>query len=158
VLEFSATRVSVVQVFAEAGALDALSPAGATRCRVAPDEAMFVREGGAAQALLRDAEAVTAGDPDALIVDGTDGWAVWTLGGDRLHDALERLSHLELDAASDGFTQGDVAHIPARIVIEHGRAHLFVAAMWTSYLRERILSRCADLGPTETTDASWGAR
>jgi hypothetical protein len=158
VLEFSATRVSVVQVFAEAGALDALSPAGATRCRVAPDEAMFVREGGAAQALLRDAEAVTAGDPDALIVDGTDGWAVWTLGGDRLHDALERLSPLELDAASDGFTQGDVAHIPAGIVIEHGRAHLFVAAMWTSYLRERILSRCADLGPMETTDASWGAR
>jgi hypothetical protein len=158
VLEFSSTRVSVVQVFAEPDALDALAPAGSTRCRVTPDEAMFVREVDAAQALLRDAEAVTAGDPDALIVDGTDGWAVWTLGGDALQDALERLSHLELDPGTDGFTQGDVAHIPARIVMEHGRAHVFVASMWKSYLRDRILGRCGDLGAVETADGSWGSR
>lgn len=157
-LEVSWTPVSVVQVFAEAAALDALAPAGATRCRVAPDEAMFVREAGAGQALLRDAEAVTAGDPDALIVEGTDGWAVWTLTGDRLPDALERLSHLELDAGTNGFTQGDVAHVPARIVIDHGRAHVFVAAMWGAYLRERILGRCADFGVTEASETPWGAR
>ena len=157
-LEFSPTPVSVVQVFAEPSALDALAPAGATRCRVAPDEAMFVREAGAGQALVRDAEAVTAGDLNALIVEGTDGWAVWTLTGDRLPDALERLSHLALDADVDGFTQGDVAHIPARIVIDHGRVHVFVAAMWGTYLRERILGRCADLGVTEVPDTAWGSR
>jgi hypothetical protein len=158
VLEVSATSVSVVQVHAEPAALDALAPAGATRCRIAPDEAMFVREAGAAAALLRDAAAVTAGDPDAVIMDGTDGWAVWTLFGDRLPDALQRLSHLELDAETAGFTQGDVAHIPARVVIDHGRAHLFVAAMWGSYLHERILDRCSDLGITGAPAAPWGSR
>ena len=157
-LEFSATPVSVVQVFAEASALDALAPAGATRCRVAPDEAMFVREAGAGRALFRDAQAVTAGDADAVIVDGTDGWAVWTLSGERLSDALERLSHLEIDANVDGFTQGDVAHIPVRIVVDHGRVHLLVAAMWEDYLRQRILSRCADLGVATGTATTWGSR
>ena len=157
-LEVSTTRVSVVQVFAEAAALDALAPAGATRCRVAPDEAMFLREAGAGQALLRDAQAVTAGDESALIVDGTDGWTVWTLSGDRLPDALERLSHLEIDAGADGFTQGDVAHVPARIVIDHARVHLLVAAMWGDYLRQRILSRCADLGVTHVAETTWGSR
>jgi hypothetical protein len=119
---------------------------------------MFVREAGAEQALLRDAHAVTAGDADALIVDGTDGWAVWTLSGDRLSDALERLSHLEIDASADGFTQGDVAHIPARIVVNQGRVHLLVAAMWGDYLRQRILSRCADLGVTHAVETPWGSR
>lgn len=157
-LEYSATQVSVVQVFAEAAALDALAPAGATRGRVSPDEAMFVREAGAGAALLRDAHAVTAGDADALIVDGTDGWAVWTLSGDRLPDALERLSHLEIDVGVDGFTQGDVAHIPARIVVDHDRVHLFVAAMWEAYMRERILSRCADFGVTRAAERAWGSR
>jgi hypothetical protein len=158
VLEFSATPVSVVQVFANPAALDALSPAGATRCRIAPDEAMFVREAGAGSALLRDAQAVTAGDPDALIVEGTDGWAVWTLSGDGLHDGLQRLTHLEIEAGIDGFTQGDVAHIPARIVSEHGRAHVFVPAIWEDYLRQRIESRCADLGLVRASDAGWGER
>jgi len=158
VLEFSVTPVSVVQVFAEAAALDALSPAGATRCRVATDEAMFVREAGAGQALLRDAQAVTAGDADALIVDGSDGWAVWTLSGDRLPCALERLSHLEIDADVNGFTQGDVAHIPARIVVDHGRVHLFVAAMWADYLHQQILRRCADLGVAAGAETPWGSR
>jgi hypothetical protein len=158
VLEVSATAVTVVQVHAEPAALDALAPAGATRCRIAPDEAMFVREGGAAAALLRDAAAVTAGDPDAVIMDGTDGWAVWTLSGDRLPDALQRLSHLELDAENDGFTQGDVAHVPARVVIDHGRVHVFVAAMWGAYLHERIQGRCADLGVMESAGSVWGSR
>lgn len=157
-VEYSATGVSVVQVFAEPAALDALAPAGASRCRVAPDEAMFIREAGAEQALLRDAQAVTAGDPDALIVDGTDGWAVWTLSGDRLHDALERLSHLKIDPGADGFTQGDVAHIPARVVVDHGRVHLLVGAMWEDYLRAQILGRCADLGVRAGAETPWGSR
>ena len=157
-LEFSRTPVSVVQVFAEAAALDALAPAGATRCRVAPDEAMFVREAGAGQALLRDVQAVTAGDREALIVEGTDGWTVWTLSGDRVQDALERLSHLEIDPSLDGFTQGDVAHIPARIVVDHGRVHVFVAVMWEDYLRQRICARCTDLGATQGPESSWGSR
>ncbi|MEP7059087.1 MAG: hypothetical protein ABI828_00025 [Actinomycetota bacterium] len=157
-LEVSRTSAAVVQVHAEPAALDALAPAGATRCRIAPDEEMFVREAGAGEALLRDAGAVTAGDPDALIVDGTDGWAVWTLTGDHLPEALQRLSHLDLDPAIDGFTQGDVAHIPARIVIDHGRAHVLVAAVWGDYLHERIMGRCADLGVRAAPGTAWGAR
>ena len=148
----------MVQVFAEAAALDSLAPAGATRCRVAPDEVMFIREEGAGQALLRDAQAVTAGDGDAVIVDGTDGWAVWTLSGGGVPDALQRLSHLELDTNVDGFAQGDVAHVPVRLVLDHGRVHLLVAAMWEDYLRQGIMSRCADLGVSAGADKVWGSR
>jgi hypothetical protein len=79
VLELFETRAAVVGAFAASEALDALRPAGAYRCRVASDEAMFVGPPGAGEQLLRDSAAVTAGDADAIVLDVADGWAVWTL-------------------------------------------------------------------------------
>ncbi len=35
-------------------------------------------------------------DDDALVMDVTDGWTIWTLGGTDVHDAFERLSMLAL--------------------------------------------------------------
>lgn len=142
-LELAATRSSVVGAFASPEALDALSPAGAYRCRVAPDEAMFVAEADVAGALVRDASAVTAGDPDAVVLDMTDGWTVWTLAGDGARDTFAFLSELELP--DEGYVQGDVAHVPVRVIARRDRLQLFVPAMWGAYLRERILGLGLDV-------------
>jgi hypothetical protein len=156
VLELVTTEVSVVGAFASPGALDTLTPAGAYRCRVAPDESMLVREPGVGAALVRDAGAVTAGDPDAVVVDTTDGWAVWTLEGDARIEAFARLSDVRL--GEQGYVQGDVAHVPVRVIVDASRLHLFVPVMWRGYLRRRILERCSTLDVRERAiAASWGS-
>jgi hypothetical protein len=156
--ELIETRAAVASVFASSDALDRLAPAGAYACRVAPDEAMFVREPAAAEALLRDAGAVTAGDPDAVVVDATDGWAVWTLAGEDAREAFTRLSHVELPVG--GYTHGEVLRLPVRIVAGSSAVHLFVPSMWRTYLRDKILARCRDLDLAENPQAAdWnGAR
>jgi hypothetical protein len=156
VLDLVTTEVSVVGAFASPPALDALAPAGAYRCRVAPDEVMLVREPGVGAALVRDAIAVTAGDPDAVVIDTTDGWAVWTLEGDARTEAFARLSDVRL--GEHGYVQGDVAHIAVRVIVEPGRLHLFVPVMWRGYLRRRIFERCSTLEVTERAiSAAWGS-
>lgn len=142
-LELGRTPVAVVAAFASPEALDALSPAGAYRCRVAPDEAMFVGPADAAAALVRDASAVTAGDPDAVVLDATDGWTALTLSGDEAREAFSHLSELELP--KEGYVQGDVAHVPVRVIAAPGRLRLFVPAMWGEYLIERILGLGRDI-------------
>ena len=151
--ELVATAVSVVVAFADAHALDVLAPAGARTCRVAPDEMMFVAEPATAGRLTRDAGAVTAGDPDAVVIDASDGWACWTIAGEGTGAAFARLS--ELHAPDGGFVCGDVAHVPVRVIGDDGALHLFVPSMWRDYLREQILSRCADV--REAGEATWGA-
>jgi hypothetical protein len=153
VAELIATAVSVVVAFADARALDVLAPVGARTCRVAPDELMFVAEPGAAERLTRDAGAVTAGDPDAVVIDASDGWACWTIAGEGATEAFARIS--ELQPPGSGSVCGDVAHVPVRAIGDGGTLHLFVPSMWRDYLREQILSRCA--GVREAGDATWGA-
>jgi hypothetical protein len=142
VAELIRTRAAVVSAYAALEALDALRPAGAFVCRVAPDESMFVSSPLFEEELLRDVGAVTAGDADAIVLDATDGWAAWTLDGDGAGAAFERLSHIRRQR---GFMQGDVAALPARIIAESGRIHLFVPSMLGECLRERILARCGDV-------------
>jgi hypothetical protein len=139
VVELVHTSAAVVSVYATSHALDALAPAGAYRCRFAPDEMLLVREPEAADALVRDAGAARAGDEDAVVLDATDGWAVWTLEGDGARDAFQRLSSLP---AIEGFAQGEVASLPAKVVVEGGRIHLFVASMVSEHLRSQIIARC----------------
>ena len=146
-LELAPTEAALALVMASPQALDALAPAGAYRCRVAPDEAMFVREPGAAEALVRDAGSVRAGDADAVVLDASDGWAVWTLSGDAARDAFTRLSPMR---PVQGFQQGEVANIPVRLVVEGERIHMFVQAMWRDYLRRQVLDRCKKLGVTQS--------
>ena len=154
-LELVHTRAALATVMALPRALDALAPAGAYRCRVAPDEAMFVREPGAAETLLRDSGSVLAGDPDALVLDATDGWTILTLAGDGARPAFGYLSAIDL---SEGFTQGDVQRLPARIVYEPVGVHVFVPAMMAAHLRARILGSCAVLGIRERAEPEpWTA-
>ena len=67
-----------------------------------------------------------------------DGWAALSLTGDGARRAFARLSDVELPES--GYTQGDVAHVPGRVLVEEERIQLLVPAMWGPYLRERLLA------------------
>lgn len=146
VLELVRTTVSVVTAVAGPQAIDAAmdEPGG---YRMAPDELMSI--GGS---LDRIREAVEAVDPDALVVDASDGWATWTLRGDGARPSFAYLSSIELP--TEGCVQGDVAHVPVRVVVEDDQVHLFVPAMWSAYLRERLLHRCRVLEIREIAEAA----
>lgn len=157
-LELTPTDAVVITLLATRDAVDAavaLSPEGSGR--VAPDEALLVVPAARGAELLASVtEAVSAADPDALVVDATDGWSIWTLTGsaDELDRATARLTALELPA--HGFAQGDLARVPAKLFVAPGRVHILVPAMWRAYLRARILARCATLQIRERADVeSW---
>jgi hypothetical protein len=158
VLELRSARPSVVLCSAHPAAIDrVVGSAAADVLRVAPDEALAVSSvDGGALATSIETQALAV-DPDALVLDATDGWAVWSLTGDRTSDALARLS--DLDDPGAGFAQGRVADVPAKVVIEPSRLTILVPSMWSEAVRERILAVCADLGvrePAAGTGAATG--
>jgi hypothetical protein len=136
VLELVASTTSLVGVFGEPGALDALDGA----YRIAGDEAMVVGEPDTIATISLE-------DPHVVVLDVTDGWEALTLSGDHVREAFARLSALRLP--DEGFVQGDVARVPARVIVERDRLRILVPAMWAEHLRSRILQRCEDLGVRE---------
>jgi hypothetical protein len=152
VLELVPVRVSVVTCVADAGAVDRAAAAWpALVLRVAPDEALLVDEDPALEAALNDVRAAARGvDEDALVVDVTDGWMLWRIRGDAADDAFARISQMP---APQGFAQGEVAHVPAKVVADDRGILLLVPAMWREAVRESVLAECTDLGITEGTTA-----
>ena len=144
-LELVRTEAALVGCFASPETLDAVHvPKTMTACRVAPDELLLIGPpGSAARVAAAASKALHGGDDDALVLDVTDGWTVWTLGGADAHDAFERLSMLELPEA--GIVQGDVARLPVKVVVDGGRLHLAVPSSWAAYLRERIVGLALEL-------------
>jgi sarcosine oxidase gamma subunit len=151
VLELRETPARVITCVADAAAIDALAAAiRAEVLRIAPDEALVVSD-AATEDPVSSVEAVASrADPDALVVDASDGWTVWTLEGDAAVDALARLSELP---AAEGFAQGRTAEVPAKVLVAQSRVRLLVESMWRESVRERILADCADLGVREAFDA-----
>ncbi len=147
-VELAAAGVSVVGCFAAPVALDSLGGiAGTMACRVAPDEAMILGARGSAAEIVRVATSrARAEDPDAVVLDVTDGWAVWTIAGDGAREAFARLSAVVLPP--EGFTQGNVANLPVKVVALPDRLHLLVPAMWGAHLRGRILGLGLDVRET----------
>jgi hypothetical protein len=146
VLELVRTTTSVVTAVASPDAIEAAMGTPGTY-RVAPDELMAIG------ASVDDITTSIAGaDPDALVVDTTDGWTNWSLRGDAVRPAFSYLSSLELPR--EGFIQGDVAHVPVRVVVAQDLIQLFVPAMWGAYLRDRLLERCRVLEIREVTEAA----
>jgi hypothetical protein len=91
------------------------------------------------------ADRVAALDHDALVLDVSDGWAAIALVGDDAERALSYLSALEAPAA-DGFAQGDVARIAAKILREPDGLVLLVPAYWRDHVRTRAIE---DAGAVE---------
>lgn len=108
-------------------------------CRVAPDEVAVVGDVSVA-ALL---SAVRRLDPDAVVLDVSDGWAAHTLEGSEAREAFSRLSELDLPEA--GFVQGGVARIGVRVLVGTDRVDLLVPSALAAYLRGRIEADCAEL-------------
>jgi hypothetical protein len=142
--ELRANHVAVVTCVGEPEAVDAVVALPfATPCRIAPDEAMLlITFAFAAEFMDRASEVAIAIDPQAIVLDTSDGWTGWSLVGPDVRRAFERLSAIPL---APGFSQGDVAHVPVKILASEERIDLFVPAMWSDHLRERILARCDDV-------------
>lgn len=139
-LELARTEAAFVSCMASPEALDAMQATKVvTTFRVAPDELLLIgAPGSGPKVATAAAKAIRQIDDDALAMDVTDGWTVWTLGGADAHDAFERLSMLRLPEA--GAVQGDVARLPVKVVVDGERLHLAVPSSWADYLRERIVA------------------
>jgi hypothetical protein len=143
--EIAHTPVGVVTAAATADAIDALVvPDRASACRVADDELMLLCDPAvAADIALEVRTRLTVLDPDAVVMDATDGWFSLTIQGEDAGSAFGSLSRLELP--DRGFIQGEVAHVAAKIVVEDSRIGILVSAA----LEHHLCSRVARLVPTE---------
>lgn len=152
-LELREARAIVLTCVAEPAAIDAaVAAAGTDALRVAPDEAMLLGDPGRDPIIETVRSAATGIDPDALVVDTTDGWTLWSLEGEARGEGFARLSHL---VPRDGFAQGDVAHVPAKVLVERRWIAILVPSMWRDAVRERILADCADLDIREAEPRRW---
>jgi sarcosine oxidase gamma subunit len=108
-------------------------------CRVGPTEVAIVGDVSTAAVL----QAVRRLDPDAVVLDVSDGWVGHTLEGPGARDALSRMTELELPVS--GFVQGEVAQIGVRMLVDGDRIDLLVPSMHADHLRDRIRADCAEL-------------
>ena len=132
--------LDVVLCQASAAALDRLVPPGhgARLLRTAADEALAIVPPGVGHDVARElSDRAKALEADALVLDVTDGWAGWVLpGADR---AFPYVSSLEPPSV-DGFVQGEVAHVAAKVLAgpDPGELTILVPAYWGEHLRERL--------------------
>jgi hypothetical protein len=155
-----------IRLFGPKDALDRVqTPAGVTQGRVAPDELLWLGDPENASALEAEGKRQLAGAGErALVVDNSDGWALFSLLGDGRADALARLSSLQLP--DEGFRQGKVAGIPGKLFSRPGRIDLLCTSDVRWFVHERLLHAGRDVGLTEGTppasaavsNASEGAR
>jgi hypothetical protein len=129
---------AVTSVLASAEACDRVSDLPGA-CRVSPGEVALVGDlSGAAVAA-----AVVRLDPDAVVIDVSDGWSAHSLDGPGSREAFSRLSELELPTA--GSLVGQVAGVGLRILVDGDRIDLLVPSMVSAHVRERIETDCREL-------------
>ena len=109
-----------IRLFGPKDALDRVqTPAGVNQGRVAPDELLWLGDPEQAGALEAEGKRQLAGAGErALVVDNSDGWALFSIVGDGRADALARLSSLRLP--DEGFRQGKVADVPGKVFARPG--------------------------------------
>jgi sarcosine oxidase gamma subunit len=131
VAELRTSTPSVTSVLASAEACDRVSELPGA-CRVSPGEVALV--GDVSEAAVH--AAVVRLDPDAVVLDVSDGWSVHSLDGPASREVFARLSELELPAT--GSLVGEVARVGVRILVDGDRIDLLVPSMLAAHLRERI--------------------
>ena len=117
------------RVIADPAALDAAPwPAGAQVVRISPDDAFVI--GGAEPTVPADAHA---------IVTPEHGFAGCTLSAAQVAVLDERHIEWQLPTARPALAQGQVAGVPAKLVLHaDGSAHLLVACAARHELQERL--------------------
>ena len=125
---------TVLTVLAPSEVCDRVEAAeGAVLLRVAPREVLIV---GASPSDLTTL-------PDALVEDVSDAWVSFELEGADAPEAFARLSELPLP--SQGWTQGEVAHAAAKVLVEADRITMLVPSMLASHVEERIRADAAEV-------------
>jgi hypothetical protein len=149
VCELARALIGVVTASAEAGALDMLLvPGRAFACRAADDELLLLCAPPVTDEVAREvATRLAALDPDALVIDTTDGWAAISVVGDGARASFGLLSPLELPDA--GFLQGEVVHLPAKVVAGDDRVLILVPSIWEAHLHDRAAKALGHTGPLE---------
>jgi hypothetical protein len=140
-----------IRLFGPKDALDRVAtPAGVAQGRVAPDELLWLGDAERASELEAEGKKQLAGAGErALVVDNSDGWALFSLIGDGGEDALARLSSLRVP--EQGFLQGKVAGVPGKLFARAGRIDILCTSDVRWYVRERLLHAGADVGLTAGT-------
>jgi hypothetical protein len=130
--------VGVVTACAAADALDVLVvPGRAKPCRVAEDELLLICEPDLAPEIAREVGTrLGVVDPHALVGDTTDGWTAVSLGRDHGDATFARLSRLRLP--DRGFLQGEVAHVPAKVLVGPDDILVLVASALEHHVRTRV--------------------
>ena len=148
VLELTLLEATIVACHATAAVLDTWKPPQGYAARVAGDELWILGSRTERCELLRAVESsLRASAPGALVIDQTDGWAAWSLGGSSASHALARLTVMPLDPRGGALHQGAVAGIPAKVLITAGEHRVFVPSPVGHHLHDRVLEACADLAP-----------
>lgn len=144
-VDVAATPLGVVHALASADALDRLVVPGRARaCRVAEDELLLLCARDDVAEIVREVrDRLGAGDADALVLDVTDGWAAVTLSGRDPRGTFAYLSALELPV--EGFVQGEVVRVPAKVVVDADRILVLVPSMFGAHLHDRLRHRLAHL-------------
>jgi len=153
VLSIERAHAAVVACFASPQALDTLPvQPGTHRCRVAPDELLLVAATPELAGVTerRATEHFAAAEPDALVIDQSDGWCAFTLRGDEADNVFAQLSTVPLPARRPAFLQGAVAGGSAKIMACDGYIELFVP----STLRHHVASRLQDVCRGRTDGAA----
>jgi hypothetical protein len=145
VLELAPVYSTVLGCHANPSALDRLATRGGMALRVAPSELLLVGGQARLDGLTGELQAV---DRWSLVVDLTSAFAIWALRGDARLEAFSRLSAVRLPD-SPGVAQGLVAHVPARVFALQEELLILVSASLAHHLRERVLTACGDLAPSE---------
>ena len=155
-LEITRTLVGVVAASAAARALDGLVvPGRAFACRAADDELLLLCAPPVTDEVAREvATRLAALDPDALVIDTTDGWAAISVVGDDARASFGLMSPLELP--DDGFLQGEAVHVPAKVVVGDDRVLVLVPSIWEAHLHDRATKALGHTGPLEARP--WAVR
>jgi hypothetical protein len=145
--EAASASPGTVAVLATRTALDALVvPARATACRIADDELLLLCDRGLADEIVREvATRVTVLDPDAVVVQTSDAWVAAAIVGEGMRELFAFLSRTALP--DRGFVQGEVAGVPAKVVVEDGRITILVPSAFGDHVRGRLEAVGRELAP-----------
>jgi hypothetical protein len=149
VLELIPIDAAIIACHADRAALGRLEdPTGTIGVGIAPDELWWVGPLEAREDLADRAKAAL-GAGSSLVVDQSDGWAVFALRGSARQTVLDRLMLAAIPEERPAFVQGAITGVPGKVIALEGVTYLFVPAPVGHHLRDRILSVAADLSPRE---------
>ena len=156
-LSLERTHASVVSCWASPEALDALAIlSGAHKCRVAPDEVLFLSAPAQVADVQRQAAAFFATvEPSALILDQSDGWTMFTLRGDEADRVFAQLSVVPPPSERPAFVQGAVAGGSAKMLFLEGCIRVLVPSTLRHHLAARLRDVCGELVTIPATETPF---